>query len=311
MKKLKFILVISGLFLILNGTSIATTFPGESLTTSNLNQWGGYNSTSYGLGWDINYGSITAEFRGVNMEMIKYLGDFGWPPDPTDVGASVIVGFYNPLSGDYVQYSVKSNMSGNKPRGTIPETYGKGSWNQQNVGHWNDDGYRSYLFQGQYSNAPSPGAVYGNSQYNAEKRGGPNGNDPDYDSFNIKMEVVKTAPNTYTVTAWHQLWKSSAIDEGCYWDWNYAMNAHDPAKRGYLKVFEGSWIANNSMDLDIVKPFLAIQNWQYTQPYYHTFDWDGVEIYGAAQAIPEPGTLLLLGTGLLSLGVIGIIRRKK
>jgi parallel beta-helix repeat protein len=252
------------------------TFPGGSLTTTDTSSWGGYNSHSYGPHFNVDAGPLTIEYLGVNAYPINYTGDFGWPPDPTDTGASVIVGVGNGIN--IAQYSFKSNMSGNKPRGTDPETYGKGSWDHQNIGHWNDDGYRSYLFQGQFTD--NWVATVGNSQYNAEKHGGPTGNDPDYDTFDFKFYVEKVAPNTYEVTGWHNLWKSSAIDEGCYWDWNYAKNAHDAAKRGYLKCFEGTWTADGGLDLSDVQVFLGIQNWQGTQPELHNFDWDGVVVTG-------------------------------
>ena len=252
------------------------TFPGGSLTTTNLNSWDGYNIHSYGVNFNVDDGPLTIEYLGVNAYPINYTGDFGWPPDPTDTGASVIVGVGN--GTNIAQYSFKSNMSGNKPRGTDPETYGKGSWDQQNIGHWNDDGYRSYLFQGQFTDNWT--ATVGNSQYNAEKHGGPSGADPDYDTFDFKFYVEQTAPNTYEVTGWHNLWKSSAIDEGCYWDWNYAKNAHDQAKRGYLQCFEGTWTADGGLDLSDVQVFLAIQNWQGTQPELHSFNWDSVVVTG-------------------------------
>ena len=153
----------------------------------------------------------------------------------------------------------------------MPETYGKGSWDHQDVGHWNDDGYRSYLFQGQYTD--NWVETVGNSQYNAEKHGGPTGTNPDYDTFDIMMTFEKVAANTYDVTGWHRLWKSSAQDEGCYWDWNPAENAIDPAKQGYLMAFEGTWTADGGLDLSDVQPFLAIQNWGTDQPVLHTFDW--------------------------------------
>ncbi len=285
-------------------------FGGGSLTTTDKTNWGGYNSVSYdvgGLGFDVDAAPLTVEFLGVSLHPIVYTGDFGWPPDPTDTGASAIVG-----AGDgtnIAQYSVKSNMSGSKPRGTDPETYGKGSWDQQQVGHWNDDGYRSYLFQGQFTG--NWVATVGNSQYNAEKHGGPTGSDPDYDTFDIKMHFEKVAPNTYEVTGWHNLWKSSAQDEGCSWDWNYAKNAQDPDKRGYLMCYEGTWTADGGLDLSNVKPFLAIQNWgpsggEYVeeQPQLYTFDWDAVRATG--QLVPEPAAL-----GLLGLGAAGLLRRRR
>jgi len=169
-------------------------------------------------------------------------------------------------------------MSGNAPRGTDPETYGKGSWDNQTIGHWNDDGYRSYLFQGQFTG--NWVETVGNSQFNAEKHGGLSGDDPDYDTFDIKIVIEKVGDNSYAVTGWLRLWKSSAIDEGYPWDWNYAMNAHDPAKRDYLMAFEGTWIADGGIDLSDAEVFLAIQNWQYTQPTLHTFDWDSVVVTG-------------------------------
>jgi len=279
------------------------TFGSGSLTTTNLGVWGGYNSQSFnvgGKGFNVDAAPITVEYLGVSLHQINYTGDMGWPPDATDTGASVIVGLGN--GTDIAQYSVKSNMSGNKPRGTDPETYGKGSWDAQGVGHWNDDGYRSYLFQGQYTDNWTE--TVGNSQYNAEKRGGPTGADPDYDTFDIKMLFEKVAANTYDVTGWHRLWKSSAQDEGCYWDWNYAGNAIDPAKRGYLMAFEGTWTADGGLDLSDVEPFFAIQNWGTSQPELHTFDWDSVVITGTL--VPEPATL-----SLLAIGGLAVMRRRR
>ena len=258
------------------GADSTFTFTGGSLTTTNTGSWGGYNIHNYGVHFNVDAGPLTIEYLGVNAYPINYTGDFGWPVDPTDTGASVIVGVGNGIN--IAQYSFKSNMSGNKPRGTDPETYGKGSWDYQNIGHWNDDGYRSYLFQGQFTDNWT--ATVGNSQYNAEKHGGPTGIDPDYDTFDFKFGVEYVALNTYEVTGWHNLWKSSAIDEGCYWDWNYAKNAHNPAKRGYLQCFEGTWTADGGLDLSDVQVFLAIQNWQGTQPELYTFDWDSVVVTG-------------------------------
>ncbi len=255
-------------------------FPGGSITTTDTGNWGGYNTQGYPVHFDVDASPLTIEFLGVNLFPINYTGDFGWPPDLTDTGASAIVGVGDGIN--IAQYSVKSNMSGSKPRGTVPETYGKGSWNAQNVGHWNDDGYRSYLFQGQYTGQWTQ--TLGNSQFNAEKLGGPTGLDPAYDTFNIKMQIESVDTNKYAVTGWHKLWKSSARDEGCYWDWNNAGNAKDPAKQGYIKMFEGTWTANGGLDLSDVRVFLAIQNWQGTQPQLYSFDWDSVLATGTVAA---------------------------
>jgi hypothetical protein len=285
---MKKIITICAVVMLITGMAQATTytFGGDSLTTTDLSVWGGYNSVSQdvsGKGFNVDAGPVTIEFKGVNLGLINYTGDMGWPPDPTDTGASVIVGLGN-SDGQFVQYGVKSNLGG-----------GKGSWDNQSAHYTNDDGYRSYLFQGQYTG--NVVATVGNSQYNAEKRGGPNGNNNDYDTFDIKMYVEKVGLDTYAVTAWHNLWKSSAVDEGCYWDWNYAKNAYDPAKQGYLKVFEGTWTADGGLDLSDVKPYLAIQNWGTVQPELHTFNWDGVEVSGTL--VPEPATMCLLGLGVL------------
>jgi hypothetical protein len=287
------------LILAISGSTLGDTytFGGGSLTTTDTSVWGGWNQQYYGvggLGFNVDAGPVTIEFLGVNLHPINYTGDMGWPPDSTDTGASAIVGLGN--GTDWVQYGVKSNMSGGYARGTEPETYGKGSWNQQTTGHWNDDGYRSYLFQGQWTDNFSQ--TVGNSQYNAEKYGGPTGLDPDYDTFDIKLYIEKVGDGTYEVTGWHRLWKSSAIDEGCYWDWNYAGNAHDPLKQGYLLAYEGTWTATvpGGLDLSNVKPYLSIQNWGTVQPELHTFDWDSVVVTGTL-AIPEPATMVLLGLG--------------
>ena len=287
------------------GTAVADmyNFGSGSLTTTDLSSWGGYNSQAHtvgGYGFDVDAGPVTVEYLGVNAHSINWTGDFGWPPDATDTGASVIVGLGD--GTNIAQYSFKSNMSGGASRGTDPETYGKGAWNAQTTGHWNDDGYRSYLFQGQFTN--NWVETVGNSQYNAEKRGGPTGIDPDYDTFDIKMVFEKVGDNTYEVTGWHRLWKSSAQDEGCPWDWNYAGNAIDPTKRGYLEAFEGTWTADGGLDLSDVQPFLAIQNWQGVQPELHTFDWDDVVVTGTV--VPEPATM-----AFLALGGIGMLLRRR
>jgi len=279
------------------------TFGSGSLTTTDPTAaWGGYNSQVFGvggLGFNLNAGPVTIEFLGVNLGMINYTGDMGWPPDSTDTGATVQVGLLNPnAGGGWIRYNILSNMAG-----------GKGSWDNQGAKYTNDDGYRSYLFQGQYSTAPV-GSVYGNSQYNAEKWGGDgSGTNNDYDTFDIKELVQKISPNTYTVTTWHRLWKASSIDEGVTWDWNPAKNAHNPLKREYQMVFEGTWTADGGMNLDEVKPFLAIQNWQYANGPY-TFNWDSVKVAGTP--VPEPGTMILLSslvTGLF--GTAGIRKRLK
>ncbi len=284
-----------GLVLVIGGIANADTarFPGGSLTTTNLTAWGGDNSQSYdvdGKGFNVDAGPVTIEFKGVNLGLIDYTGDMGWPPDSTDTGASAIVGLGN-SSGQFVQYGVKSNMAN-----------GKGSWNNQTATYTNDDGYRSYLFQGQYTGHFVE--TVGNSQYNAEKRGGPTGTDNDYDTFDIKMQIEKVDANTYAVTAWHNLWKSSAIDEGCYWDWNPAKNAHFTANQGYVMAYEGTWTADGGMDLSNVKPYLAIQNWGTVQPELHTFDWDSVVVTGTL--VPEPASL-----ALLALGSLPMLRRRR
>jgi hypothetical protein len=284
-----------GLVLVIGGTANAdtATFPGGSLTTTDLTVWGGYNSQSYdvdGKGFNVDAGPVTIEFKGVNLGLINYTGDMGWPPDQTDTGASVIVGLGN-SSGQFVQYGVKSNMAN-----------GKGSWNNQTAKYTNDDGYRSYLFQGQYTGNFIE--TVGNSQYNAEKHGGLTGTDNDCDTFDIKMQIEKVADNTYAVTAWHNLWKSSAIVEDCTWDWNPAKNAIDPAKQGYVMAYEGTWTADGGLDLSNVKPYLAIQNWGTVQPELHTFDWDSVVVTGTL--VPEPASL-----ALLALGSLPMLRRRR
>jgi hypothetical protein len=256
--------------------------PGGSLTTTNTNSWG-QTSYSYPVHFDVDAGPVTIEYLGVSAYAINYTGDFGWPPDSTDTGASVIMGLQG--GANLVQYSFKSNMAGGacKPGGNCSDwggccfwTEGKGSWNNQTAHYWNDDGYRSYLFQGQYTG--NMVKTVGNSEYNAEKHGGPSGNDSDYDTFDFKFYVEKVGPNAYNVTGWHNLWLSSAIDEGCGWDWNEAKNAHTPV--GYQKCFEGTWTADGGLDLSDVQVFLAIQNWAGTQPGPHTFDWDSVVVTG-------------------------------
>ena len=249
----------------LAGGPTTFTFPGGSLTTTNTDSWGGTNTHSYGVHFNVDAGPVTIEYLGVNAYPINYTGDFGWPPDPTDTGASVGVGLGN-ASGDFVQYSFKSNMGGGVGANCTlhPTIGGKGSWDNQTQCYWNDDGYRSYLFQGQYTG--NMVATVGNSQYNAEKHGGPTGTNPDYDTFDFKFYVEKVAANTYEVTGWHNLWKSSAIDEGCYWDWNSAKNAHDPTKRGYIQCFEGTWTVDGGLDLSDVNIYLSIENWQGVVP---------------------------------------------
>jgi hypothetical protein len=297
------VILIAGAMLAVGNVALADTytFGSGNLTTTNQNSWGGYNSQSYGVGgygFNVDAGPITVEYLGVSLYSINYTGDMGWPPDATDTGASVIVGLGNGVN--IAQYSVKSNMSGNnvRPAGGT----GKGSWNNQTTGYWNDDDYRSYLFQGQFTNNWTE--TVGNSQYNAEKHGGPTGLNPNCDTFDIKMVFEKVGDHAYKVTGWHRLWESSARNEACYWDWNPAGNAINPDKRGYRPAFEGSW-TGTGLDLSNAMPFLAIQNWGTPQPALHTFDWDGVTATGTLT--PEPATMALLAAG----GIATLLRRRR
>ena len=258
---------------------IVTFEGGGSLTTTDTTGWGGFNYKMFDTTFNVDEDGIDVIFYDVNAGQITYTGDFGWPPDETDTGASVIVGFGDP-NGDYVRYSFKSNMGGNKVRpagGT-----GKGSWDDQNTGRWNDEGYRSWLFQGQQTGSGE--VVKGCHQYNAEKWGGDTlGINNEYDTFDIRMTIIPTEnPNEYEVMGYTKLHKASSTDEGCGWVWNPAMNN---AQNDWVSFYDGVWTADTELDLSDVAPFVAIENWATEQPELHTFTYGDVLVEGAPNIV--------------------------
>ena len=100
MKRLMIVLCVRAVIGLASAATQAArhTFGSGSLTTTDSNPWGGYNSQNYsvgGYGFNVDAGPVTAEYLGVSLYSINYTGDMGWPPDPTDTGAPVIVGLGN------------------------------------------------------------------------------------------------------------------------------------------------------------------------------------------------------------------------
>lgn len=172
-------------------------------------------------------------------------------------------------------YNVLSNMAG-----------GKNAWDGSGP-YTNSDGYRSYLFQGWYDPQGATGQTgpSGNSQYNAESYVVPTpagtGNPSDYNKIDLKLEISPTAsPGIYRVMAYHRLQRAASFDEGVPWDhWNPAGNDPNPAHRGFVPVFEGSWTTTQGVDLSRAFPFIQITNWAYASGPY-SVSWDSVKVTG-------------------------------
>lgn len=226
--------------------------------------------------FNVDASGLTMIVYGLDMSGIEYQGDMGWPPDPTDKGAFVQVGVRGlpPRQDNSVWYNVLSNMAG-----------GKRAWDGSGP-YTNSDGYRSYLFQGWYDPRGATGQTgpLGNSQYNAESYVVPapagTGSPSDYNKIDLKLEITPTgSPGVYKVIAYHRLQRAASFDEGVTWDhWNPAGNDPNPAHRGFIQVFEGSW-TTTGVDLSRAFPFIQITNWAYASGPYRV-SWDKVEITG-------------------------------
>ena len=77
-----------------------------------------------------------------------------------------------------------------------------------------------------------------------------------------------------------------------------------PFASGVGGVFTGAWDLNEGQNTTLTAqlPFI-LSDRAYMN--FHTVQFRGGEIRGTLQVVPEPGTVILLGSGLLALGVIG------
>ncbi len=239
------------------------SFGSGAVTTSGFAPWDSAVAHEYtSQTFDISDGGITLLAYGVDMSQVHYEGFMGWPPVPEDLGGVAKIGFRKTAGSqdNSLWYNIVSNM------------VNKGSWDNQSYHYSNSDGYRSYLFQGWFDPPGATGqqGAFGNSQYNAEKwMGGPANNDPECDTFDLRLDIVPVSPGDYQVSGFSRLHRaSSRFYEGCPWDWN---------STAWVPFYDGAW-NDGGLDLSAVFPYIEISNWATTQTRYHTVRWNDIVV---------------------------------
>lgn len=270
------------------------TFPGDSLTTTDLNAWGGVKTLQYNAYFDFSAGPSTITVYGLNLTDIWYEGEWPWPPLTESQGAQARFGIK--ANGFWSRHQVHSAI-GN----------GGGSWDQQSADWDHDDGFRKYLIQNQWSGTTSAVTV-GNHQYNVEAYiprtgAGPSVNDPAqvtdraYNTFDMKITYTPTStPGEYDVQGWVRLHKAASTEEMAIrpgdpewgspytWVWNKAINNQANSEDAWIPFFDGSWTITG--DYTSARPYLEIINWGVAQTRNHTFSWDSMVVEGTP-VIPD------------------------
>ncbi|GAK58872.1 VCBS protein [Candidatus Vecturithrix granuli] len=270
------------------------TFPGGSLTTKNLNAWGGVNTIQYNAYFDFSTGPSTITVYGLDLTDIWYEGKWPWPPLAESLGAQARFGIN--ANGFWSQHQIHSAI-GN----------GGGSWDQQSAAWDHDDGFRKYLIQNQWSGTTSDVTV-GNHQYNVEAYiprigAGSSVNDPSqvtdraYNTFDMKITYTPTStPGAYEVQGWVRLHKAASTDEMAVrpgspvwgspytWVWNKAINNQTNPENAWVPFFDGAWTITG--DYTSARPYLEIINWGVPQTRNHTFSWDSMVVEGTP-VIPD------------------------
>ena len=264
------------------------TFPGGSLTTTDLEAWGGMNTLVYDAYFDFSAGPTTITVYGMDLTDIWYEGEWPWPVVPESQGAQARFGVT--ADGFWSLHSIHSAIG-----------YGGGSWDAQGADWDHDDGFRKYLIQNQWSGT-TPGATVGNHQYNVEAYiprtgAGPSVNDPAqvvdraYNTFDMKITYTPTGtPGEYQVLGWVRLHKAASTDEMAIrpgdppwgspyaWVWNKAINNQADPEDAWVPFYDGSWVITG--DYTSARPYVQIMNWGVPQTRYHTFSWDSMLIEG-------------------------------
>jgi hypothetical protein len=271
------------------------TFAGGSLTTTNLDAWGGMNRLEYHAYFDFSVGPTTITVHGIDLTEIWYEGKWPWPPLAESQGAQARFGIT--ANGFWSRHQIHSAI-GN----------GGGSWDQQGATWNHDDGFRKYLIQNQWSGTTSDVTV-GNHQYNVEAYiprtgAGPSVNDPAlvtdraYNTFDMRITYAPTGiPGEYQVQGWVRLHKAASTDEMAIrpgippwgspytWVWNVAMNNQADPEDAWVPFFDGSWVITG--DYTSARPYVEIMNWGVPQTRSHTFSWDSLVVEGTPAPVSE------------------------
>ncbi|MFB0564673.1 MAG: hypothetical protein ACETWK_03240 [Candidatus Aminicenantaceae bacterium] len=272
-------------------------FSGGCLTTSNLNAWSGVNGVTYSTSFNVDTAGVgnvglRMYVYGLDMSTINYEGDWGWPPDPGDLGAIVAAG----VAGDP----------------TIRFDMANGCWNQlhsspgSNAGSWDgfrpvdhDNGYRKWFRQvwssdmlGNKIHPDGPSHMYNVESYvvpNANHPSGGTGNPSNYCTFDLKIEITPldttSGSKQYKMETWSRMNRAASNDEGCNWKWNTAIEPVPPQKANPENAWAGGWPPGSYRELThndfaTVFPFVNIANWGTQQTQYHTICWDSLVVEG-------------------------------
>ncbi|MDH7504805.1 MAG: PKD domain-containing protein [Candidatus Acetothermia bacterium] len=212
--------------------------PAGSLTTTNFDAWGGVDGTDYKIEFDVDAAGVgnvglRMYVYGLDMSQVIYAGSWGWPPTLDDLGGCAMAGITGSSSIEFDRpnagwFQLHSALGTEK------------SWEQVLV---DQNTHRKYLLQA-WHRGLTGGKVFPDGpnghQYNVERYLGPAGRpeagcsgytpDPEYDTFDLKIDFTPLGGGQYKMEGWVRLHKASSWDEmickphSFKWQWNKAIN---------------------------------------------------------------------------------------
>jgi parallel beta-helix repeat protein len=235
---------------------------------------------------------------GLDMSGVAYEGDWGWPLDPSDLGAVAAAG----IAGDPTPRFDMANGCWNQFNSSPGPS--ATSWDGHPADH--DKGYMKWFRQVWSSdmdgNKVQPDGP--SHMYNVESRVVPNANHPsggtgsesDYCTFDLRVEVtplnLTSVPKEYKMETWSRMYRAASNDEGCGWKWNTAnapvppqdANSENAWVGGYPA---GTWRHLTANEFAAVYAFVSIGNWGTVQTQSHSITWDSVVVEASCVAPAE------------------------